>query len=276
MVSASPTVQLTSAINPVTFDKVWANIGNMWDNNTHMFTMKKTEGIFYVGMDVGVLYKKPLDFVLQKSNQPFASCGHTYNSQLLDDTTGRDIVLRVNSMETLHFSSSTGISGNLFGKSNIGIFNIAELVSGDNGPALFSVASDAITNGAVDPVIFNQILVNDYSQYDVSSGKFTAPSSGIYYFTLSVGAAAQSPVEFMLYVNDVPFTSIIRESTAHAGTDVIGRSIMMYLNEADTVHIVNSEGKVAWSSELLETSFAGFKYDPAYGNKVSKKVMFSI
>ena len=138
----------------------------------------------------------------------------------------------------------------------------------------FSVARNSMLGGTANPVIFNQILVNYYSHYDVSANKFTASSSGIYFFSLSVGVAHQIQVELMLYVNDVPFTSIIRESTARTGTDVIGRSIMMNLNKSDTVHVVNNDNKMAWSSELLETSFAGFKYEPANGNKVSEKSTF--
>ena len=256
--------------NPLRFDTVGANIGNMWDSDTHKFTMKAEQGVFYVAMDAGVMYGESLNFVLMKSNQTFASCSHTYRVSSVGDSTGRDIIFRVNESETLHFTSSTGLYSDSDAYTNIAIFNIAELMSSDNDPVIFSVARNSMLWGYVNPVTFNQILFNDYSHYDVSTNKFTAPSSGIYFFSLSVGVANQIPVEFILYVNDEPFTSIIHESTAHTGTDVIGRSIMMYLNESDTVHVVNSEDKIAYSSKLLETSFAGFKYEPAQGNKVSE------
>ena len=269
MVSAWRTKYDTSVVNPVPFNTVGANVGKMWDSNTHKFTMKAEQGVFYVAMDAGVLGGKALNFVLMKSNQPFTSCSHTYTVQYTTDSTGRNIIMRLNESETLHFTSSTGLYSNIYVYTNIAIFNIAELMSSDNDPVVFSVARNSMLGGTANPVIFNQILVNDYSHYDVSTNKFTAPSSGIYFFSLSVGVAHQIQVELMLYVNDVPFTSIIRESTARTGTDVIGRSIMMYLNKSNTVHVVNKENKVAWSSQLLETSFAGFKYDPANGNKVS-------
>ena len=270
MVSAWRTSSVSSAANPVPFDTVGSNIGNMWDSNTHKFTMKAEQGVFYVAMDAGVMYGRRLNFVLQKSNKPLASCSHTYTVQYNADSTGRDIILKVNSSETLHFTSSTGLYSNNNAYTNIAIFNIAELMSSDNDPVVFSVSRNSMLGGTANPVTFNQILFNDYFHYDVSTNKFTAPSSGIYFFSLSVGVAYQIPVEFMLYVNDVPFTSIIRESTAHTGTDVIGRSIMMNLNESDKVHVVNNDNKMAWSSELLETSFAGFKYESAKGKKVSK------
>ena len=244
----------------------------MWDLNTHKFTMKAEQGVFYVAMNAGVLYSKALNFVLMKSNQPFTTCSHTYTvDQYNADSTGRDIIMRVNESETLHFTSSTGLFSDIWGTYiNIAIFNIAELMSSDNDPVVFSVARNSMLRGNINPVTFNQILFNDYSHFNVSTNKFTAPSSGIYYFTLSVGVSSGLPVEFMLYVNDEPFTSIIRESTARTGTDVIGRSIMMNLNKSDTVHIGNKRNTLVYSSRLLETSFAGFKYEPIHHNKVSE------
>ena len=270
MVSAWRTSKVSSAANPVPFDTVGANIGNMWDSNTHKFTMKTEQGVLYVAMDAGVIRFKALNFELQKSNQPFTSCSHTYTVQYSTDSTGRDIIMRLNESETLHFTTSTGLYSDSHVYTNIAIFNIAELMSSDKDPVVFSVAKNSILSGNVNPVIFNQILFNDYSHFNVSTNKFTAPSSGIYFFTLSVGVTGGFPVEFMLYVNDVPFTSIIRESTARTGTDVIGRSIMMNLNKSDKVHVGNKRNTSVYSSQLLETSFAGFKYEPIHHNKVSE------
>ena len=247
-----------------------ANIGNTWDSNTHKFTMKAEQGVFYVAMDAGVIGGKALNFVLLKSDRPFASCSHTYTVSDWTDSTGRDIILRLNESETLHFTSSTGLFSNRAVYTNIAIFNIAELMSSNNGPVVFSVARNSLLRGMANPVTFNQILFNDYSHFDVSTNKFTAPSSGVYFFTLSVGVTGGLPVKLMLYVNDVPFTSIIRGSTARKGTDVIGRSIMMNLNKSDTVHVGNQRSTLVFSSQLLETSFAGFKYEPVHQNKVSE------
>ena len=270
LVSAWRTTYDDSVVNPVPFDTVGANVGRMWDSNTHKFTMKAEQGVFYVAMDAGVLRDKALNFMLMKSNQPFTSCSHTYTGSYWTDSTGRDIIMRLNESETLHFTSSTGLYSDSWVYTNIAIFNIAELMSSDNDPVVFSVARNSMLRGNVNPVIFNQILLNDYSHFNVSTNKFTAPSSGIYYFTLSVGVSSGLPVELMLYVNNVPFTSIIRESTARTGTDVIGRSIMMNLNKSDTVHVGNKRNTLVYSSQLLETSFAGFKYEPVHHNKVSE------
>ena len=270
LVSAWRISQASNAASPVPFTTVGANIGKMWDSTTHKFTMKAEQGVFYVAMDAGAIAGKALNFVLMKSNQPFTSCSHTYTVSGNTDSTGRDIILRLNESETLHFTSSTGLYSDSDVYINIAIFNIAELMSSDKDPVDFSVARNSMLWGNVNPVTFNQILFNDNSHFNVSTNKFTAPSSGIYFFTLSVGVTGGFPVEFILYVNDVPFTSIIRESTALTGTDVIGRSIMMNLNKSDKVHIGNKRNTLVYSSKLLETSFAGFKYEPVHQNKVSE------
>ena len=267
VVSAWSTDKSYQAVSPVPFGTVGANVGSMWDNITHKFTMTETSGIFYVALNAVNINNKPLDFVLQKSNQPFASCGHTFTISSNLFSTGRDLILSLGPSETLHCTSSTGYFTNTLGYVSIGIFNIAELMSSDD-LVIFSVVRNSPLLEAANPLTFDQILVNDNSHYDVSSKKFTAPSSGIYFFTFSIGipaSAGESEVELVLYLNNEPFTSIIHQPI---GIDVIGRSIMISLDQLDTVHVVNKENSVAYSSQLLETSFAGFKYEPAHGNKV--------
>ena len=169
MVSAFGNNEVLSPVNPVTFEDVVANIGNMLNETTHTFTMKAEQGIFYVAMATTAYYQQPLDFILQKSRQPFASCSDTYIMEAVTDTSGRDVILKLSLSETLHFSSSTGLVG-YEGATSIGIFNILELMSYNNDPVVFSVARNSSLIGTVNPVPFNQL---------------TAPSSGIYFFTFS-------------------------------------------------------------------------------------------
>ena len=97
--------------------------------------MKAEQGVFYVAMNAGGIGGKALNFVLMKSNQPFTSCSHTYTLNNLDST-GRDIIMRVNESETLHYTSSTGLFSDRGVFTNIAIFNIAELMSPDNDPVV--------------------------------------------------------------------------------------------------------------------------------------------
>ena len=133
----------------------------------------------------------------------------------------------------------------------------------------FSVARETTFSGSINPVQFDVTLYNEGFHYDDISHSFIAPSAGVYYFSYSLGLIAGGRARLTLYKNDEPFVNILRESTTHTGTDTIGRSVMMELNEYDTVHIGNPDGYTARSSELKETSFCGFKYEPKHGNQVT-------
>ena len=87
-------------------------------------------------------------------------------------------------------------------------------------------------------------------------------------FSFSIGLIAAGTVRFTLYKNDEPLVNIFCESTTHTGTDTIGRSVMMEIEEEDFLHIGNPAGYTARSSELKETSFCGFKYEPKHCNPV--------
>ena len=131
----------------------------------------------------------------------------------------------------------------------------------------FSVARMESSTGYSNPVKFPVSLYNP-GHYDDLRNVFIAPSAGVYYFSFSLGLIAGVKANFVLYINNKSFVNILRESTTHTGTDTIGRSVLMELNEDDTVHIGNPAGYTARSSELQETSFCGFKYEPRHGNQV--------
>ena len=55
---------------------------------------------------------------------------------------------------------------------------------------------------------------------------------------------------------------VFRNSTAHNDVDTFGKSILVELNAGDTMYVSNGDNQFTWSSNLLETSFSGFEYDP--------------
>ena len=136
-------------------------------------------------------------------------------------------------------------------------------------PDVFSVARRNTVSGHLDPLVFNAELVNEGGHFDTSSHLFKAPTAGIYYFSVSVGLAGGLTAHVELQKNNQAFVNVIRNSTVHPGTETTSRSIMMSLEEGDTIHLVNHADQVAWSTETgLETSFSGFHYQPLHGNMV--------
>ena len=140
LVSAWRTSSVYSPADPVSFETVGANIGNMWNTSKHKFTMKAMQGVFYVAMDAGPISGRSLNFVLRRSNQHVASCSHTFVNSWNADSVGRDVILKVNLSDSLHFSSSTGLYSDSAVYNNMAIFNIGELMTTDKDPVIFSVA----------------------------------------------------------------------------------------------------------------------------------------
>ena len=85
---------------------------------------------------------------------------------------------------------------------------------------------------------------------------------------MSAGLFAGDNADFRFCKNGVPFASLFRTSTTYNGNDTIGRSVMTSLGTGDLIQIRNFGGQKARSSNLKETSFSGFKYEPKHGNRV--------
>ena len=184
------------------------------------------------------------------------------------DTNGREFLVELYTADKLQISSGYPVRSNEEPKTGLTIFALSHLMVDE--AITFSVARDQTLSGHANPVPFSVENVNNGFHYDTFSHTFWAPSAGIYYFTFSVGLVAGGTADFVLYKNDEPFVNIYRTSTRHNGEDTIGRSIMMTLEADDTVHMVNNDNQVAWSSQLFQTSFSGFKYEPRHGNQVTK------
>ena len=150
----------------------------------------------------------------------------------------------------------------------IGVLSLSEAMDPLEDLIVFSVARNVTVSGPLNPLPFDVELVNDEWYYDIFSHTFFAPSNGVYWFSFSVGLQAGQGTEFTLYKNDEPYMNILRTSTTHAGLEQISRSVLMELNFLDTIHIVNGNSP-ARSSDLLETTFSGFKYQPVHDTPVS-------
>ena len=258
-------VQNAVAASPLPFDAVVSNHGNRWDVNTNKFSSVNT-AIYFVSLSVGVEPSVPIKYTLMMNTEMIASISRSSTAQLGPDTTSRDIMVHLSAEETLYIYSGYGVRGTLDRLyTSLTIISITNAMT--DFPVAFSVARDATTLGFLNPVTFNVEIVNEgghYSRLHV----FTAPSNGIYYFSISVGLVAGATSNFVLYKNFQPFVNIFRLSTNHNGNDTMGRGIMTTLQRGDQVHVVNEDDQIAWSTPELETSFSGFLYEPAHENPV--------
>ena len=256
----------TGPASRLPFNRVFVNHGNRWDSNTNKFTMVAIRGLYFVSLGLGVEARVPIKYSLMKNNIRVASITRTSAAHSGADTTSRDLIMKLSEADSVHVSSDYAVHSIYYHYTYLCLLSITDAMK--DFPVAFSVARDSSTSGLLNPVPFNIQLVNEGYHFH-SNHTFTAPSDGIYYFSISVGLTAGSSANFTLYKNDEPLANILRLATNHNGSDTIGRSIMIPLQREDTVHVVNQENRVAWSSPDLETSFSGFLYEPALDHAVS-------
>ena len=206
------------------------------------------------------------------SGQRYAGITRTSTAHNEVDAIGRDVITPLYAADTVHVSNGFSVynGGSSALDTSINIFSISNSMVDEM--VAFSVARLDSSSGLANPVQFFESLYNAGEHYNDYIHAFITPSSGVYYFSYSVGLISGGKANFTLYKDGEPYVNILRESTSHTGTDTIGRSVMMELEEFQTVHIGNPAGYTARSSSLKETSFCGFKYEPKHDNQVNIEI----
>ena len=268
LVFAGIAVGHVSSGNPLPFPVIKTKRGGQWNDTTSVFTITESHRLYFVGLNAGVSHRYQADFTIVLSGQRFAGITRTSTAHSSVDTIGRDVVTPLYAADTVHVSNGFTVynGAGFFLDTSINIFSISKSMVDEM--VAFSVARLNSFSGLVNPVQFLESLYNAGEHYNDYIHAFIAPSPGVYYFSYSVGLITGGKANFTLYKDDKPYVNILRESTTHTGTDTIGRSVMMELEEFQTVHIGNPAGYTARSSSLKETSFSGFKYEPKHGNQV--------
>ena len=268
-VFASMSTALSSGRNPVPMNSILVNQENLWNTRTHRFTQSGSKGLFWVGLIAGAPTRTAVEYLLlHQSSSPVGGITRTSTSHSAADTLSFELLVSLDPQETLHVSSRYELYSNTDLQSGITIFGLTDAMVKESLVA-FSVARDATLSGYANPVRFNIELHNPGHIYDTTSYKFTAPSTGIYYFTFSVGVFSRRTADFILYKNNEAFVKLYRSRISHTGYDTMSRSILMPLQANDKVFIVNNRNQMAWSSQGLQTRFSGFKYEPRHGIRVS-------
>ena len=257
----------SSATNPVPFNCISVNYQQRWNTASHSYTMNAAHGLLWVGLiasskSAGI----PIEYILTKDGAEMAGIKVMSTSHNEKLNTGREFALKMHSSETLSVKSNYALSSDSVFQTGLTVFSLSDAMI---SPVMaFCVARNETLSGSANPIPFTVDVYNEEFHYNQTSHAFQAKSSGIYYFSFSVGVEQRKTTEIILYKTGKPFASLVRESTSHNGNSTLSRSIMMTLESGDTVHIVNNRNETALSSKLIETSFSGFKYEPAHRKPV--------
>ena len=272
IIFASRSSSTSSAANPVPFNLVSVNYRQRWDNVTHSYTMNATHGLLWVGLIAASKSGIPIEYILTKDGAEMAGIKVVSTSHNEKLNTGREFALKMHSSETLSVKSNYALSSDDVLQTGLTVFSLSDAMI---SPVMaFCVARNETLSGSANPIPFNVDVYNEELHYNQTSHAFQAKSSGIYYFSFSVGVQKGKMAEIILYKTGKPFASLVHQSTSHNGNSTLSRSIMMTLVSGDSVHIVNNRSDVAVSSKLIETSFSGFKYEPVHRKPVNVVLSF--
>ena len=251
--------------------------GERWDRTTFKFSVREATGLYFISLSVGITSRTNANYSLNLSGRRFGGISRVSTAPVGTncDVISHDFIVQVNAADTLHVSSDW----NFYSSSNqldtsLTIFSLKHVM--ENETTGFSVARIDSISGSREPFPFDIYLYKGGLHYDRFNHRYTAPSSGIYYFSFSVGLNAYSSAGFTLYKNSLPYVNIVRRSRSHNGIDTISRAVMMRLDQGDQIYLVNEAGQTARSSPMMETSFSGFKYQPTHGNMVCSSMSFAV
>ena len=250
--------------DPVPCNVAKTNLGQHWNKATNSF-QTSASSLYYVSMAAGSLANRPVDYVLTRNNEPVIRImrGSTTHTGMID-TTSRDMILDIRQGQELRLVSrgnSSGLGGEMGHlETSLCVFDLRHAMA---APLIaFSVGLGQPLSQPSDTFPFNYVLVNEEGYYNNLNNIFTATTGGYYFFHLSVGAVGGKTVDLTIKRNNLPFMDVFRNSTAHNDVDTLGKSILVELNAGDTMFVSSGDNQLTWSSNLLETSFSGFKYDP--------------
>ena len=190
--------------------------------------------------------------------------GRSSGNRIDGDTIGREMIVELPVATRMHILKSGFIHdhNNYFLNSWSG-FSISGAMADD---IVFSVAR-ATSWSDVGTVVLPVILANHGGCYNVNTGLFTAPKTGVYYFSVSIGTDGSATVQATISVNGQPHADIFRNSTTHDGPEILSRVIMVTLDKGDSVSVELVQGTLYSSGVIRETSFMGFLYEPKLGSK---------
>ena len=115
----------------------------------------------------------------------------------------------------------------------------------------------------VNPYIFNATTFNDGNGYSTTTGKFTAPVAGIYYFhahLLSTRTTSTGDCGYDWHVNNSAVKRIYSGKGGSANVHSEARGDLIYkLNANDTVHLAcyATPGSGGWIASSTHCQFSG-------------------
>uniref|UniRef100_A0A671VTN4 Complement C1q-like protein 4 n=1 Tax=Sparus aurata TaxID=8175 RepID=A0A671VTN4_SPAAU len=102
---------------------------------------------------------------------------------------------------------------------------------------------------------YNKVFTNIGGAYDSSTGVFTAPFAGVYYFTFFY-QAAKKDTKLELFKNSQVVVRTSEEKASYDTNDSGGNAVVLQLKERDEVYLRMAANCEIWAGDH-HTSFSG-------------------
>ncbi|XP_047461430.1 complement C1q tumor necrosis factor-related protein 6-like [Mugil cephalus] len=106
-------------------------------------------------------------------------------------------------------------------------------------------------------LIYRRVITNIGGAYSQSTGVFTAPVAGVYYFSFFYHAGGEHPVNLRLYKNNELIVDTSDHQSKEDGADNGGNAVSLQLTQGDRVYIRMAANTHVWGGDL-PTTFTGY------------------
>merc|ERR1712035_10279 len=138
---------------------------------------------------------------------------------------------------------------------------IMELRKKERTQVIFSAEAGA--RGAIGPfntettLIYKTVITNIGNAYSESTGIFTAPVAGVYYFTIFHHSGGERGTLLLLYKNSQHMVTTQDHPAVHETAHNGGNAVFLQLQRGDQVYVRMAANSHVWGSNY-HTTFSGF------------------
>ena len=240
-----------------------ANVNNRFNTSTYKFTVQTgDEGYYYIEVCAGIQAATPAVVGVQGGT---SKIGFVWWSRINNnvDSGCRSAIVSLTAGDTLSLSLDVGA---VYSDSNVqtsfSAFSLQDVLTPEAyGATIFAKTSQPASNSA--NILFNSTTV-DTKQYNSTTGTYICPTSGVYFFSFSLGISSGQQVDVKL--TGANLTVGLKTNMGISNTTTVARSALVGCQSGSSVSVTVTGGVPAYvyadGAGYSLNSFTAFSYAP--------------